>query len=87
MITKNQIYILHYNELQGDVLRSSHGTNTTSIYILKGIRGAALSRPCFILNIFLYVHSIKRSLFSFLLTRIDYCICNWSADHDDCFTF
>ena len=46
-----------------------------------------MSRPCFILNIFLYVHGIKRSLYRFLLTRLDYCICNWSADYDDCFTF
>ena len=43
--------------------------------------------PCSILNIFLYVPSIKRSLYRFLLTRLDYCICNWSADCDDCFTF
>ena len=34
-----------------------------------------------------YVHSIKRGLYRFLLTRLDYCICNWSADYDDCFTF
>ena len=33
-----------------------------------------MSRPCFILNIFLYVHSIKRSLYRLLLTRLDYCI-------------
>ena len=46
-----------------------------------------MSRPCFILNIYLYVHIIKRSLFRFLLIRLDYCICNWSADYDDCFTF
>ena len=46
-----------------------------------------MSRPCFILNIFLYVHSIKRSLYGFLLTRLDYCICNWSTDYDDSFTF
>ena len=45
-----------------------------------------MSRPCFILNIFLYVHSIKRSLYRFLLARLDYCICNWSADYDS-FTF
>ena len=30
-----------------------------------------VSRPCFILNIFLHVHSIKRSLYRFLLTRLD----------------
>ena len=45
-----------------------------------------MSRPCFILNIFLHVHSINRSFYRFLLTRLDYCICNWSADYDS-FTF
>ena len=55
--------------------------------VVVGLIVEVMSRPCFILNIFLYVHIIKRSLFRFLLTRLDYCICNWSADYDDCFTF
>ena len=61
--------------------------------VVVGLIVEVMSRPCFILNIFLYVHIIKRrhiikrSLFLFLLTRLDYCICNWSADFDDCFTF
>ena len=41
----------------------------------------------FYLEYILYVHSIKRSLYRFLLTRLDYCICDWSADYDYIFTF
>ena len=39
-----------------------------------------MSHPCFILNIFLYVYSIKKKFVLIFITRLDFCICNWSAD-------